>query len=153
MRPHYETEADLANERDVIEQLCKLWSMRAEKLSPALYSVDYALYRGQGVSETLAGFVEVKCLTMPSTKHRCYTLSAAKIAKMRQLSQLFGVKAILVVAYTDRVMWGGVEEDNIERIASGGRRDRGDQFDREPCGYIPVANMKTVFLTAKEAHA
>jgi len=138
MRPIYETDGDLRNERAVVEILNKLWGTQAHKM-PRAYSLDYMLTRG---SEAMA-FVEIKCRQVPSGKYDTLMISMAKILKGRAITRETGVPSILVVRWNDKTGYVYMSEIDMD-IQVGGRRDRGDAQDIEPVCMIPIKNFRGV---------
>ncbi|MDR9428809.1 MAG: hypothetical protein RI553_11970 [Salibaculum sp.] len=138
VRPTYETESDLRNERDVVEVFNKLWGTQAYKL-PRAYSLDYLLTRG---SDAVA-FVEIKCRQVPSGKYDTLMISMAKILKGRAITRETGIPSVLVVKWNDKTGYVHMPEIDMD-IRVGGRRDRGDAQDIEPVCMIPINSFRGV---------
>lgn len=138
MRPIYETETDLRNERDVVEVFNRLWGTQAYKL-PRAYSLDYLLTRG---SDAVA-FVEIKCRQVPSGKYDTLMISMAKILKGRAITRETDIPSLLVVKWTDKTGYVYMSEIDMN-IQVGGRRDRDDAQDIEPVCMIPIKNFRGV---------
>lgn len=132
MRPTYETEADLRNERELVAALNELWQTQSAKL-PRSYGLDYTLTRGGRV----AAFVEIKCRTIPSWTYDTYMVSLAKVLKARSLGNGVGVPAILLVRWNDSVGYVDLRTVDLQ-VEVGGRTDRGDAQDIEPVCMIPI---------------
>ena len=59
MRPKYETQADLDNEKEVCGFLSKVWDCVFHKLNPIKYKVDFLIEKGDHY-----GWAELKCLNI-----------------------------------------------------------------------------------------
>ena len=129
MRPMYETPAHRSAEGAVAASLAGRW--RAELMpTPRAYPVDYVAYRGGRA----AAFVEVKVRRNPRRAYPTYMISAHKLASAVSLRQATTLPVLLVVRWADATGW--VELQPTPWIEPGGRADRGDRQDREPCAHI-----------------
>jgi hypothetical protein len=137
MRPMYERPSHLAAERAAIGVVEGAWRVRAVKL-PIAYGVDYALTRD---NRAVCGFVEVKCRNNASGQYPTYLLSLGKLLAARRLAAATRLPFALVVTFSDGAyFWlDGGEEVAVE---IGGRADRGDWQDTEPCAMIPMSRFK-----------
>jgi len=137
MRPIYESDTDLYNEREVINALNDLWQTQSTKL-PRSYGLDYTLTRGGRVT----AFVEIKCRTIPSWTYDTYMISLAKVLKAKSLGNNVGVPAFLVVRWNDMVGYVDLRIVALD-VQVGGRKDRGDEQDIEPVCMIPIKEFKS----------
>jgi hypothetical protein len=143
-RPLYESELDRGNESQVAKVIEAKWKCLAKKLKPAC-EVDYALER----SGRIIAMMEVKC--------RAYTygrldelgglmLSAHKWQAARRWWENHGIGFVLAVGLTDGVYALSVHPDGgwpqKLPLVMGGRLDRGDAQDIEPCVLIPMNLFK-----------
>jgi len=135
MRPIYESENDLRNERQIIGGLNRLWHTQATKL-PRTYGLDYTLTRGGRVT----AFVEIKCRTIPSWTYETYMISLAKVLRAKGLGNSVGVPALLVVRWNDVVGYIDLRPIALD-VQVGGRTDRGDAQDIEPVCMIPIKDF------------
>lgn len=105
--------------------------------TPPLHPYDYA---GEGLDGSLEAIFEVKCRTTPRKKYPTYMLSLMKFSKMVDISEATGKPAYLVVSWTDGIYLFRVcrADMMLLDIKAGGRKDRGDPMDIEPCIFIPV---------------
>jgi hypothetical protein len=129
----HESPKDLANERAVLDILCKRWKCTAFKL-PVRYELDYALLR-DGV---LKCFVEVKCRTSAQATYPTVVQGMRKIVTGLNLAERSGVPFYYVVRWTDAI--GYTSTFNGE-IRLGGRYDRGDDQDADLWMHIPVTQF------------
>ena len=135
MRPIYESETDLRNERQIIDGLNEAWRTQSSKL-PRSYGLDYALTRGGRVT----AFVEIKCRTIPSWTYDTYMISLAKVLKAKSLGNNVEVPALLVVRWNDMVGYVDLRPVALD-VQMGGRTDRGDAQDIEPVCMIPIKDF------------
>ncbi len=138
MRPVYETENDLRNERDVVESLSNLWCTKSHKM-PRAYSLDYLLTR----ERKAVAFVEIKCRQVPSWQYDTLMISMAKILKGRAITRETELPSLLVVKWNDMVGYVYMSEIDMD-IQVGGRTDRGDAQDIEPVCMIPIENFRRI---------
>lgn len=140
MRPTYETEADLRNEREIISALNEHWQTKSTKL-PRSYGLDYTLTRAGQVT----AFVEIKCRTVPLWQYDTYMISLAKVLKAKSLGSNVGVPALLVVRWNDMVGYIDLRSIDLD-VQVGGRTDRGDAQDIEPVCMIPVEQFTRISI-------
>lgn len=138
-RPVYETNADLSREQEVSDWLANYWRCEVVKLKP-LYQFDRALIQDGEIQ----AFAEIKCRTNPSTQYKSYLISGDKMLKALAWRKLSGVPCQLVVAWTDAIGIFQVEDDREYTVKIGGRKDRADQQDLEPCFFIPLSWFKII---------
>jgi len=138
VRPIYETDQDLRNERDIIDALNNLWGTQAHKM-PRAYSLDYLLTRGPNA----VAFVEIKRRQVPSWQYDTLMISMAKILKGRAITRETELPSLLVVKWNDMVGYVCMSEIDMD-IQVGGRRDRGDAQDIEPVCMIPVKDFRRI---------
>jgi hypothetical protein len=149
-RPMYETEEDLAREREIIKRLCNAWRCEAAKL-PIKYALDYALIR----DEQIIAWCEVRDRSGGRgwsfdelDEMGGYMLSLAKWDMARTLSYLSHLPFTLVVKCTDATRAATFSHGNFlpYRPSMAGRtfESRGDWQDVEPCVFIPIENFDRV---------
>jgi hypothetical protein len=137
MRPLYESQSDLQNEFAVAALLAKRWSCEFRKL-PIKYGVDFAVCQGRDI----VAFAEIKCRSYSySQLDRLggYMVSAHKWAVGLTLSRSFDVPLVLIVRLTDGIFW---TKDTSGKLVMGGRSDRGDEQDIEPCVLLPMSSFR-----------
>ena len=126
----HESPKDIANERAVIDTLCKRWKCEPFKL-PVRYELDYALLRdGQ-----LKCIVEVKCRTCAQAAYPTVISGLRKVVAGKTLAQQLGVPFYYVVRWTDAI---GYTSTLNGEIRLGGRYDRGDDQDPDLWMHIPI---------------
>jgi hypothetical protein len=132
-RPAYETVADAWNERKVAEHVARKWSCDFEKM-PVAYPVDYGFVR----DDKLLFIAEIKCRTIPRKKYPTYMISAKKVADARSIASTLSVPALLVVRWScGSIRWINMNTDPVS-VRWGGRADRDDSNDKEPCIFWHV---------------
>ncbi len=149
MRPHYETEADLAREKALIARLTKEWKCRFKKL-PETERLDYLMTKSiRGVLYP-RGFMEIKVRTNPLETYPTYMISLAKFQAGMELAAKHGIPFYIVVQFADCVCRAihypsGVGPTLQYTRGIGGRSDRGDVLDREPVALIPISAFKELW--------
>ena len=133
MRPKYETVRDLQHEEKAMLEVAKVFNCIARKL-PVSYGFDYSLSRD---GQVLAA-VEFKKRTK---KYPTLLLSLLKIKTANALRDV-GLRPLLVVEWPDGIYFHEFRK-NYD-ISYGGRTDRGDSADIEPCVFIPIDEFQKV---------
>lgn len=134
-RPIYETQTDLQREREVMERLCRAWSVGCQKL-PLKYIVDYGMLR----DEKLVAWLEIKCR---NKKYDSMILSAAKWFAGKDLARQTTLSFVVVYAFPDSsIYYLTIEPEMTPDIQFEGRTDRNDWQDREPCVMLPLEWFK-----------
>lgn len=134
-RPVYETASTLRDEADTVAVIERAWRCKARKL-PRAYRLDYALTRDGEV----VAWAEVKCR---GKRYDSYMLSLHKWTAALELAARTDLPALLVVRWPDGVHFAPFE-DRVERVAIGGRTDRGDWQDVEPVVLLPSQRFRRV---------
>lgn len=141
-RPLYESKDDLANEAAVAFTIERQWKCRLVKLS-IKYGVDYAVVR----HSRIAALAEVKCRAYSIEKINTlggYMLSAHKWSEGRRLADSLQIPFILFVRFVDQLYWARLGPNTRFSVAFGGRTDRGDAQDLEPCVFISTSMFQRV---------
>lgn len=133
MRPSYETGADRDKERGVAETLEQLWDCLFVK-TPRFYAFDYTIIQ----KNTAVAFCEIKCR---AKRYDTLMLSLHKWQSGIQLSRDTGLPFLVVVGVDGEIWWHEVS-GKPHRIIVGGRKDRADPDDMEPCVLLPYDNFK-----------
>lgn len=134
-RPIYETPADVAREDAVAAKLSAKWDIRVVKLKP-LYPFDRAFVNVEG---DLTALLEIKCRTTPMGQYPDYLLSLDKYQKAITY-ETAGLPVYLAVQWTDVLGWHKINHKQLDSYSFrlGGRTDRDDAQDVEPCVFIPT---------------
>ena len=137
-RPIYENEQSKADEARIILSFCEgVYTESGQEFTPIKlpmrHKVDYALCSGD---KTIRAFAEVKKRDIPSDKYREILLSFDKYDAMVRLTE-YGFKCILVFEFHDGIFYVDVKNIVDCKIGIGGRTDRNDPEDIEPCIFIP----------------
>lgn len=133
MRPAYETDQDRSREQDIADKLAQLWDCSFVK-TPRFYPFDYTILR----KDTAVAFCEVKCR---AKQYPTLMLSLHKWTTGVQLSRDTGLPFIVVASVPDGIHWHEVVAKPYS-IVVGGRSDRGDPEDKEPCVLLPFEEFK-----------
>lgn len=135
-RPQYESEQDLANEREIVALVRESWRCDgSRKLCKYKYGIDYSLHRGRSIP----AFAEIKDRPTLSFNHTDgYYLSVEKAFKGRRLTMVTGKPCFLVVRFRDGIVrWTDMNGLVSPQVIDGGRVDRGDPLDLEPIIIYP----------------
>ena len=135
MRPTYENEKTLSEERNVVEFLCNKWKVEAIKL-PIAYNVDYLLTR----DDVAKSWLEVKCRHCSSAEYETYFISSKKIVNGLSLSETTNVPFYLAIRWNDKLGYIRVSKGSFE-VKVGGRKDRNDWQDVEPMAHFKVKDF------------
>ena len=138
MRPQYETAFDRARESDVFEYIKSKIECDVVKAPP---QSNFDGFLVDPDAQPVA-MVEVKNRNNSSTKYPTYMISAAKCHKCIELSKTYRVPFVLVVRFTDCVFALTVKGEYP--VEMGGRYDRNDPHDKEPCVFIPMNKFHKV---------
>lgn len=140
-RPLYETNINRENEREVASYLSDKFNLEAIKL-PANWPIDYCFM----INKKITAFVEIKCRDNYSYEKLNqlggYMIDLRKLVSIRRLSKEAGVAGVICVRLSDGHYYF---QDTSERgfpLVMGGRTDRGDPSDIEPCVLIPMERFQ-----------
>lgn len=114
------------------------WRCEFAKL-PIKYQLDYALTR----HKKIVALAEIKCRRYSSSSIRSlggYMLSAHKWVAAQSLSQHCGVPFLIILRLTDGIFFA--KPNKPSGLILGGRTDRGDLDDVEPCVLIDMDKFK-----------
>lgn len=140
-RPIYENDKTLAAEDEFRIDLCSAWGLALVK-NPRSFGVDWSVCDGNRI----IGLVEAKCRRYNVDSFSDYLISADKLMRAVERSEFYKVPFVLVVRWQgtadnpkpgDRMVtlrWTDIGDLNLEM---GGRVDRNDPADQEPCAMIP----------------
>jgi hypothetical protein len=137
MRPTYETAKDRVKEAAVAETIGRHFNCFAKKL-PLSYPLDFVMVRDRRVE----GWLEVKCRNYASTDFDTLMLSCQKYSAAIRLSSVTGRPVNLAVQWTDMLGFLNLPCDGD--VIWGGRSDRGDWQDAEPCMHFPIAKFRRI---------
>lgn len=146
-RPIYETQSDVISERWVAEVMGFAWNCEVLKL-PRLWPADYCCVRGRNVEAFLE--IKVRSYTFEALSAMGgYMIDVRKVAALQSLTATTGKKAFLCVCLAGRVFYMGITPSTQPtKVVMGGRRDRSDAADIEPCAvfgmhmFVPIKQEK-----------
>jgi hypothetical protein len=101
------------------------------------YYVDWAAIN---FDNSICGWVEFKKRTTPKLEYSTYMISAQKINSLLSLAQLTEAPCYLVVQWSDE--FGVCSNFSDCEMRIGGRMDRNDPEDYEPCYMIPIERFR-----------
>lgn len=139
---HHETELDRQKEAKVGEVIeahfrCKLFP------APRNYKIDFLAVR----NKRLVAFVEVKNrnYTMAEIERMGgYLVALQKWTHAKAVHDVTGLKFVLAIGAQDGVWVAAISDFFVENLVYGGRTDRGDWQDMEPCVLVPVSRFKKI---------
>lgn len=136
MRPKYETDYDIKNERLVADALENI-GVEVYKL-PVQYRLDWLLRRGgQPI-----GFAEVKARKCDMNNYPTVMISLSKVIHARMLTEATGLPCYLILLYRDGLARLDFASDFT--VNPGGRTDRNDPQDLDVCAYYPIERLKII---------
>jgi len=131
MRQRYERASDLNVEKMIFDFLDQEKGYQLHKM-PVSYRLDAVAFR----ASECRGFAEIKRRNNKSTKYPTYMISLGKVLAARQLTAETGLRSRLFVLFTDHLTAVDFAADFT--VGIGGRTDRGDSADIEPCSYFDM---------------
>ena len=142
MRPIYETAKDRKIEQAIINELSDAWKIFYQKL-PIKHRLDFALLDDR---RNVNAWAEVKRRDNDSTTYGTYMLSLDKYMSGMKLFKLTGLPFYLVVKFSDGLYYCEVSLLSYAQltISFGGRTDRADSQDVEPCVFFDTNLFKKV---------
>jgi len=137
-RKMYETEEDLKRESQLADEISNRWNCDLHKL-PLQYHLDYVAER----DKEIRAFLELKCRTFEMDKYPTFMISLSKMMWSKLLFGASGKETFLIVRWTDKIARCDLLHCDY-KVAMGGRRDRGDWQDIDPCCYIPLSEFTVI---------
>jgi len=136
MRPKYETERDIQNERLVADALAE-HGYEVYKL-PIQYRLDWLLrFNGNPIA-----FAEVKTRNCEMNTYPTVMISLSKVIHARMLAEATNLPCYLILFYRDCI--ARVNFDDTFTVNPGGRSDRNDPQDLDVCAYYPVERLTVI---------
>lgn len=143
MRPTYESEEDRKQERQIADLLSVYWRCRFAKLKKACH-VDFGLIR----EDKIVGLVEIKCRNYSLEeidKMGGLFISALKYQAARQWCDTYKIGFAVIAKLSDGLYFWSTKKDEpfpVLKMEMGGRTDRGDWQDIEPCCLVPANEFR-----------
>lgn len=144
MRPRYETKRDGENNIRVMRAFAaKIPATTSRNVEPMPKGIDYD---GKvQIDGKLACIVEVKGRTGSGDRFETWHVAKDKLDRCLDHANAFGVPFILLFSWDSDIYYWSVPQDISKlEVRSGGRYDRGDQFDIEPMAHIPRKLFKKI---------
>ncbi len=135
----YETAADRNRQSAILKLVARHFGMTATEMPP-LCGYDGELADNAGT----AAIVEIKCRTISSTRYTTFMLCAEKYTNLRRIARTRKLRALLVVAWTDRIAYWDATDRAIPYTRQSGREDRNDPSDLGPVVNIHHSNFSTI---------
>jgi hypothetical protein len=133
-RPAYETAEDRRIQTEIAKAVAARWKCEIKMTPPGFHAYDGIAYR----ESKPVGIVEIK--NRPGVTRRTYPnymIGKGKIERLVAIAKRNKVKPVLVVGLDDWIMGHGLQYRETWLEREGGRTDRGDAQDIEPCYLIP----------------
>jgi len=142
-RPIYETRENIASERLVAEAVGRSWNCEVLKL-PRLWPADYCCVRGRSVEAFLE--IKVRSYTFETLRSMGgYMIDVRKVAALQSLSETTNRQAFLIVSLAGQIYFMPVVPSNKPtQVVMGGRRDRSDDADIEPCAIFCMSMFRPI---------
>lgn len=131
MRQRYESAGDRNIENMIFDFLDQEKGFQLHKM-PISYRLDAIAFR----ASECRGFAEIKRRNNESTKYPTYMISLGKVMAARQLTTETGLRSRLFVLFTDHLT--AIDFAAEFTVGIGGRTDRGDSADIEPCAFFDM---------------
>ena len=142
IRPVYETAKDRKIEQAIINELSDAWKVFYQKL-PIKHRLDFALLDDR---RNVTSWAEVKRRDNDSKTYNTYMLSLDKYMSGMKLFKITGLPFFLIVKFTDGLYYCEMSLLSYAQmtISFGGRTDRADSQDVEPCVFFDTNLFKKV---------
>lgn len=140
-RPRYETAADRKRESGVGKKFADAFvDMTVVKLEHG-HRADFLATDRNGKK----AYIEVKTRTCTSDHYPTYHVSSDKLRSLLRLAEKDGHDALLLVQWRDRLGYIPVKTFlSNATFKTGGRWDRGDEYDVEEMAEIPIRYFKFI---------
>ena len=139
MRPYYENQQTLSDERSTADTLEQLYNCELKKM-PIKMSLDFmAMRNGQAVS-----FIEVRNRKNARLTYPTYMVSLYKYMMAGTITQTTGLPCFLAVQWSDDIGIVKMPADDGVTIGWGGLKTRGDPQDMEPMAYIEIEQFRVL---------
>lgn len=133
----FATEEDRKNEREVADQLEKVWFCALRSFG-CVAPIDWYAFRDR----RLLALIELKSRSHPSTKYPTVFLNVRKWLALSLASAGLGVPAIFVVRFTDGIWWVPLRKVNATDVRIGGcSREVKSETDIEPVIEVRIVDM------------
>lgn len=148
IRKMYETKEDRKVEQAIINELSDAWKVFYQKL-PIKYKVDFAILNDR---KEIISWAEVKRREHKIGTYPTYMISLDKYLSGMHLHKLTGLPFNLVVKFTDNLYHCEIHLLSYAQItiSMGGRTDRSDEQDIEPCVFFDIDLFKKVIKKETE---
>ena len=142
MKPNnwYETKEDKRREKTVADKLAKAWDCKMYAM-PEHHWFDYCAIQ----SGRVVAYVEIKTRTNSHAKYPTYMISSRKITNGLNSAALLKIKFLLVVQFTDALMFADVG-NSVFNLNIGGTTKRNDEQDIEIVCQINMESFKAIIL-------
>jgi hypothetical protein len=136
-RPQYENDETLKIEKAIIDRVAPQFDCTAFK-NPVSYRVDFSLIR----KKEIVAFAEVKRRYHALKTYPTFMLSLGKYLAACEMARMTSTTALVIVQWNDATGYALFPCEFT--LAIGGRKDRPDDQDEEPCIYVEMKHF--IFL-------
>jgi len=143
VRPVYENEGNLADERLIADAVAKAWDCTVVKL-PRAYNLDYAILR----HKELVAWCEIKRRFRTLEQYPNTFLSMQKVFAAHNFHNVSEKPCFFIVGFDDHLAYADMLPKRS--IEFRGRTDRGDWQDVEPVATVPTADFKIIRVAVAE---
>jgi hypothetical protein len=136
----YEKDEDVEREAQVAKVVAAKWNWVLEK-TPVFYKVDFLAFRDR----TARAWIEVKARrTVSFDQYPHLWLSLQRVSAAMRLAEDTNLPAYVVFGLADGIYSHRLKVPMAYRIEMGGRHDRNDQNDYEPCCCLPLNEFSVI---------
>ena len=145
-RPTYETDTDITRERRVANVFATFAGVQIFKL-PKFYPMDFA---GEAPNKKIKLWAEIKTRTYTSEsldRMGGYMFSLKRYMEYERLASFSGIPAFIVLGLPDGVFYKRLfvmEDMRPLDVKFGGRTDRSDPDDIEPCVFFKMSDFSKI---------
>lgn len=145
-RSRYESHKDLKSEREIAREVLSFFRATSFVQFNGPYSkIDLLLTRGRLNPQAVVLLEAKDRERLPFDRYPEYEISIRKITDGLRISKMQNVPFWLAIRFKDRITrLVQIEPPLTYRRVMGGRDDRGDKYDREPCFRIPISDFVPV---------
>lgn len=135
----YETPEHVSAADRVARELEKIWQCRISNSLGAHSAFNRLIFEDNFPT----AWLEIKCRSNAFNKYSTYMISVHKVDAAKIWKNLTGMPVYLAVEFSDAL---GVIDllETKYAVAAGGRFDRGNPKDHEPCAYFDIKDFDLV---------
>lgn len=136
----YETAEDRIREKSVANKLMEFWGCKLVAM-PKHTFFDFCVVK----DEEVVSYVEIKTRKNRHNAYPTYMISSLKISRGLEAARTLGIKFLLAVEWTDRLMYLDVEKADF-KLKIGGTTKRNDERDVEIVAHFAIDQFIPITL-------